>query len=294
MSRPRYEAVSKMLNRLSTTIKKKTSPKSPKKAKSRSQFVLRTEMLEHVECKVTLKHSDETTVDTQVLCNNEITSGMSFEFESLNYLIMRNPPVTTAIKLHPKSIVLSDYPIVPTITVENCDGADCLWFCELKDKEVVFLGSGVTCTPNASCVGNRIKMICTPWRWAEEYDLTEGSSEGVPSAESSSASSDGNLSDLNACGELNHSLNETAHTTKERTFSSSNQMMSADERSKFPSRRVITGRAAVCYSSGVVRATIAGSKILETRREFNEMQKCKGGADLTARSDTDLHNHRIK
>jgi hypothetical protein len=280
MSRPRYETVAKMLNRLSATIKKKTSPKSVKKSSNQSALKGRENMiLGNIECKVILKRADESTVDTQVLCNNEITSGMSFELESLTYTIMRNPPVTTALKLFPKTIILSNYPVVPTITVENADGVDCLWFCEQKDKSVFFLGSGVTCTPGAECVGNRIKMICTPWRWAEENDLigsdTPKSHNDGPKIESNRDE----LIDLNACGELNHNLNQERTTEKVKIFTNNDQMLSENERSKFPERRVILGRAAVCYSSGVVRATISGPKILETRSAFNGLQKSKGDVD---------------
>ena len=281
MSRPKYEAVAKMLNRLSATIKKKTAPKSSKKSSKDRSTSRGPESRENivVECKVILKHADESTVDTQVLCNNEISSGMSFEFDSKTYTIVRNPPVTTALKLYPKSIILSNYPVVPTITVENADGADCLWFCELKDNQVFYLGSGLTCTPGAECVGNRIKMICTPWRWAEENDVIGESAPKTHTEESKIDSYKEVLSDLNACGELNHNTNQTPATAKAKVFTNSDQMLSEDERAKFPERRVILGRAAVCYSSGIVRAAVAGPKILETRSVFNAMQKSKGDAE---------------
>lgn len=286
MSRPRYETVAKMLNRLSATIKKKTLPKSSKKNNKDRSFSRGSESRDNtnIECKVILKHTDESTVDTQVLCNNEITSGMSFEFESLTYIIIRNPPVTTALKLYPKSVILSDYPVVPTITVENADGADCLWFCELKDKQVFFLGTGVTCTPGAECVGNRIKMICTPWRWAEENDLMKDSTLKSHSNDPQIENGEGSLSDLNAYGELIQNLNEKSTAEKVRILTNNDQMPSANERSKFPERKVILGRAAVCYSSGVVRSVVAGPKILETRKIFNELQKSKSDAV------TDMHS----
>jgi hypothetical protein len=286
MSRPRYETVAKMLNRLSATIKKKTSPKSTKKSSNHSTSRSRDNVtLSNIECKVILKRADESTVDTQVFCNNEITSGMSFELESLTYTIIRNPPVTTALKLFPKTIILSNYPVVPTITVENADGADCLWFCEQKDKSVFFLGSGVTCTPGADCVGNRIKMICTPWRWAEEHDMIGGDTPKSHNDESNIESIKGELLDLNVLGELKHNSDRKTTTEKVTIFTTSDQVLSENERSKFPARRVILGRAAVCYSSGVVRATVSGPKILETRSAFNGLQKSKSDVDTDIRRE---------
>ena len=109
MMRPRQEMLSNTIRRLLTSIKKKLAIKSPKKSKSKSNSkehskehskepVKNTPENDNVEndvgsdpiaCSVTVKYSDESTVNVNVLKNEEIISGMFFAYESITFQFVR-------------------------------------------------------------------------------------------------------------------------------------------------------------------------------------------------------------
>ena len=253
MSRPRFEEVSKTLNRLSNTIKKKNT--GEKKNRKQPGHVL---CQIQNSCSVDLKHADETTVNVDKMVNDEITSGMSFQLDAVIFTFIRNPPLMIDLFLYPKSIVLMGDPIVPTITMKDADGVDCRWFCEKKDKTIVYVGSGATLIPGQDCVGNTLKLICTPWRWVDS-NRTE---EDVGDFEISNLLENLNLS-------ADSSIEKTdVGPHKDTTFTTSNPLSSSDS-----SRSIVYGRAAVRYSSGTVKEPAANACMLAVRKEYNELKR---------------------
>lgn len=118
MNRPRDEHMVKTIKRLATTIKKKTASKSPKKKKvpTNSPLKVSPDITEEPSSGIVVKYADDSLVDIDLLKNYEITTGMTVAFESMVFRIVKNPPTITAIQIFPKSCVIVNYPIVPTVT----------------------------------------------------------------------------------------------------------------------------------------------------------------------------------
>ena len=148
MYRPRLEVMSKTLKRLTTTIDKKLMIKSPMKKKSDKTKVTSSSTADNVlisdlESKndenngIIVKYPDDSLVEIDILKNEEISSGMYFTHNLFKFEFIRNPPIIIALQLYPKSYVMIDYPIVPTVTTKFSHGFYCEWYCELKNKDVI-------------------------------------------------------------------------------------------------------------------------------------------------------------
>lgn len=258
MNRPRFEKFSKTLKRLLTAIQKKSAIKSPKKKTSHKIKVTSRNVPDNslladlnlendVNDRIIVKYPNQTIAEVEVLNNEDIISGMFFAHESMFFTFIRNPPTIIALQLYPKSYVMIDYPIVPTVTSKFSDGVVCEWYCELQNKEIIFVSNEFFYTPGPDTLGCKLKMFCTPWRWAqkESYHQNENIDENVENKDN---------------GKVVHKQ-------------VSEIKLHVDEDHVNQGRMKETGRTAVCYVSSFVQAAALGSKILEVRKAFNEMDK---------------------
>ena len=283
MYRPRLEVMSKTLKRLSTTIDKKLMIKSPMKKKSNKTKVTSSSTADNVlisdlESKndenngIIVKYSDDSIVEIDILKNEEISSGMYFTHNLFKFEFIRSPPIIIALQLYPKSYVMIDYPIVPTVSSKFSHGFYCEWYCELKNKDVICVGTDFLYTPGPDTLGCKLKMICTPWRWNSKRN-DKNNNENIH--ENNNENSHGNSHENNN-EKKNLSVSEE-HFNKKNNENSKEHSI-ADVRNKYQDTNKITGRSAVCYVSSVVQPAALGSKILEVRKEFNEMEKEKRGS----------------
>ena len=264
MYRPRLEVMSKTLKRLTTTIDKKLMIKSPNKKKSNKTKVILSNIADNILTSdlglnnvenngIIVKYSDESIVEVNILKNEEISSGMHFTHNFFTFEFIRNPPIIIALQLYPKSYVMIDYPIVPTVTTKFAHGFYCEWFCESKNKEVVRVSNDFFYIPGPDTLGCKLKMICTPWRWAanmkKENDNAKSHEIG------------------NFCVREKY-FNKKNNENRE-------ECSSANSENEYDDKNRITGRSAVCYVSSIVQPAALGSKILEVRKEFNKMEKEK-------------------
>mmetsp|Transcript_13747 Transcript_13747/g.13293 ORF Transcript_13747/g.13293 Transcript_13747/m.13293 type:complete len:639 (+) Transcript_13747:547-2463(+) len=208
---------------------------------------------------------------------------MTVTFESMVFKIIKNPPTITAIQIFPKSCVMVNYPLIATVTTEYADGVDYLWFCERDDKEIIFLSNEAILIPSEACMGGKIKVFCTAWRWVSEeavksngndrnHDLSfpndniiSDSNHDLNSLKMGERVRDGNI--LNEFGEIDRRSKSVCSSTI------NIETASTVEKQKKSVRGRMTGRAATCYVSGLIQPAADGSKIIEVRQTFNQLQR---------------------
>ena len=269
LTRPRFESVTRTLNRLLKFVKKSKSPKKtePLIKTRRSNEAPRTRE-DVVSCEIELQYPDESNVEMSTFQNDHIVSGIFFTLDSTTFTFLRDPPVTRSMQLFPKAVVLMGYPLVLTISSEFADGVDCDWYSCLDDEEMIHVGKGETFYPTEICVGRRLKAVCTPWCW--EIDMTNDVDVNATRNGFDHGNSEGNNVKVVESRERT-GANDDAETSATQNNTVDNRNI-AESQQKSNRKRTL-GRPAVCYSAKKVFQPVSRSDILEVRKDFIELRR---------------------